>query len=41
VAAGANVLVAGTAVFGHSGGAAAGVRELRALAEKSVGATVR
>jgi ribulose-phosphate 3-epimerase len=41
VAAGANVLVAGTAVFGHSGGAAAGVRELQALAEKSVGAAVR
>ncbi len=41
VAAGANVLVAGTAVFGHPAGAAAGVRELQALADKSAGAAVR
>ena len=33
VAAGANVLVAGSAVFGHSGGAAAGVAALRASVE--------
>jgi ribulose-phosphate 3-epimerase len=30
VAAGANVLVAGSSIYGHSGGAAAGLRELRA-----------
>ena len=33
VAAGANVLVAGSAVFGHTGGAAAGVAALRASVE--------
>jgi ribulose-phosphate 3-epimerase len=44
VTAGANVLVAGTAVFGHPAGAAAGTREIKALAEnaaKSAGAAVR
>lgn len=35
VQAGANVLVAGTALFGHEEGLAAGVRELRAAATKA------
>ena len=39
IKAGADVLIAGTAVFHHAGGAAGGVRELRKVAEQALSAT--